>query len=109
MDIHVWFDDIFIGTDMIQEHNQRLLWVYECLKEEKLYISHKKFDPYAQVLDILGCKVDSNGIHADSDKLSKIRNWHTPKDHIGVLQFLGLIENLAHFLPNIGAFTELLQ
>src|SRR5260370_3001914 len=105
MDIHVWFDDIFIGMDTIQEHNQHLLWVYEHLKEEKLYISCKKFDPYAQVLDILGCKVDSNGIHMDLDKLSKIRNWRMPKDHIEVLQFLGLIEYLAHFLPNIGAFT----
>ena len=109
MDIHVWFDDIFIGMDTIQEHNQHLLWVYEHLKEEKLYISCNKFDPYAQVLDILGCKVDSNGIHADLDKLSKIRNWHMPKDHIEVLQFLGLIEYLAHFLPNIGAFTGPLQ
>src|SRR5260370_39910946 len=52
MDIHIWFNGIFIGMDMIQEHNQCLLWVYECLKEEKLYISHKKFDPYIQVLDI---------------------------------------------------------
>src|SRR6266478_10217990 len=109
LDVHIWFNDIFIGMDTIQEHNQHLLWVYEHLKEEKLYISHKKFDPYAQVLDILGCKVDSNGIHTDSDKLSKIRNWHMPKDHTEVLQFPGLIEYLVHFLPNIGAFTGLLQ
>ena len=107
--MHIWFDDIFIGMDTIQEHNDQLIWVYECLKMEKLYISRKFFDPYAPVLDILGCKVDSNGIHADADKLSKIRNWCTPKDHTEVLQFLGLIEYLACFLPNIGAYTGPLQ
>ena len=60
-------------------------------------------------MDILGCKVDSNGIHMDADKLAKIRNWHVPKDHTEVLRFLGLIEYLAHFLPNIGAYMGPLQ
>ena len=109
LDVHVWFNDIFIGTDSIQEHNNRLLWVFECLKSEYLYISRKKFDPYAPVLNILRCKIDSNGIHADSNKLIKIRNWRTPKDHMEVLQFLGLIEYLACFLPNIGAYMGPLQ
>src|SRR5258708_1707352 len=53
LDVHIWFNDIFIGTNTIQEHNECLLWVYECLKEEKLYISCKKINPYATVLDIL--------------------------------------------------------
>jgi len=37
--IHVWFDDIFTGTDSVLLHNKKLLWVYTCLKEEQLYIS----------------------------------------------------------------------
>ena len=94
LDVHVWFDDIFIGTNTIQEHNECLLWVYECLKEEKLYISCKKFDPYTAVLNILGCRIDSNGIHADTDKLEKIRSWCVLTDHLEVLCFLGLIEYL---------------
>src|SRR5260370_25547100 len=77
-DLHIWFDDIFIGTDTIQEDIECLLWVYKQLKSEKLYISQKKFKPYANMLDILGCKKDSDGIHANSDKLAKIRNWHSP-------------------------------
>src|SRR5258708_1990217 len=109
MDVHGWFDDIFTGTDSVKNHNERLLWVYTCLKDEQLYISKKKFDPFAPVLDILGCKVDAHGVHADSDKLAKLRDWHTPKDHTEVLHFLGLIEYLAHFLPNISAYTGPLQ
>ncbi len=107
--MHVWFNDIFIGMNTIQEHNECLLWVYEHLKEEKLYISCKKFDPYAAVLNILGCRIDSNGIHADTDKLEKIRSWHVLNDHLEVLHFLGLIKYLSRFLPNIGAYTGPLQ
>src|SRR5258708_8783778 len=109
MDVHAWFDNIFIGTNTIKDHNERLLWVYTHLKEEKLFISQKKFDPYTPILDILGCKVDSHGVHAHDDKLVKLRNWQTPMDHMEVLHFLGMIEYLARFLPNIGAYTGPLQ
>ncbi len=83
------------GTDTVVEHNEKLLWVHDRLKSERLYISRKKFEPFGPVLDILGCKVDSDGVHADSDKMAKLRAWHEPADHWEVLRFLGLIEYLA--------------
>ncbi len=109
MDVHAWFDDIFTGTNTVKQHNEHLLWVYTRLKDKKLYISKKKFDPFAPVLDILGCKVDAHRVHADSNKLAKLRDWRVPKDHTEVLCFLGLIEYLACFLPNISAYMGPLQ
>src|SRR6266436_2936350 len=109
MDVHAWFDDIFTGTNTVKEHNDQLLWVYTCLRDEKLYISKKKFNPFAPILDILGCKVDAHRVHTDSDKLAKLWDWQVPRDHMEVLCFLGLIEYLAHFLPNISAYTGPLQ
>src|SRR5260221_4023223 len=52
--------------------------VYLHLKEEQLYISCKKFESFAPVLDILGCKVDTYGVHANSDKMAKVRNLAVP-------------------------------
>ena len=83
--------------------------LYTHLRDKKLFISKKKFDPFAPVLDILGCKVDAHGVHVDLDKLTKLRNWHVPADHMEVLCFLGLIEYLTRFLPNISAYTGPLQ
>jgi hypothetical protein len=60
---------------MVAEHNDRLLWVYQHLKDEQLFISCKKFEPFAPVLDILGCKVDGHGVHVDSDKMAKLHDW----------------------------------
>jgi len=107
--IHAWFNDIFTGTDSVLKHNEKLMWVYLHLKEEWLYISQKKFEPFAPILDILGCKVDTYRVHTDSDKMAKVRNWAIPKDHNEVLWFLGLVEYLAHFMPNVSAFSGLLQ
>ena len=70
--VHAWFDDIFTGTDMVTAHNVELMRVYIILKKEWLYISCKKFQLFIAVLDILGCKVNSHGVHADSDKMAKL-------------------------------------
>ncbi len=75
MDVHAWFDDIFTGTNTVKEHNECLLWTYTHLKDKKLYISKKKFDPFALILDILGCKVDTHRVHTNSNKLAKLRDW----------------------------------
>src|SRR5260370_38631906 len=105
----MWFDDIFTGTDSVLKHNEKLMWVYLHLKEEQLYISWKKFEPFAPILDILGCKVDMYGVHADSDKMAKVRNWATLKAHSELVQFLGLVDYFAHFMPTVTSFSSLLR
>src|ERR1700677_2990532 len=57
--VHTWFDDIFVSTQSVAEHNVKLLWVYLRLKEEQLYISHQKFELLAPVLDILSTAMES--------------------------------------------------
>src|SRR6266705_1318005 len=69
----------------------------------------KKFQPFVLVLDILGSRMDEQGIHMQSDKMEKIRNWQEPVDHTGVLRFLGLIGYRSIFMPNVGSYTGPLQ
>ena len=83
--LHIWFDDIFTSTSSVKNHNEALLWLHRRLKKAKFYISRKKFQPFAPVLDVLGSRVDEQGIHAQSDKMEKIRSWRVPEDHTGVL------------------------
>src|SRR6266705_3611180 len=107
--LHIWFDDIFTSTSSVENHNTALLWLYNRLKQAKFYISRKKYQPFALVLDILGSCMDEQGIHMQLDKMEKIRNWQEPVDHTGVLRFLGLIKYLLIFMLNVGSYTGLLQ
>src|SRR6266705_6343135 len=58
--LHVWFNDIFTSTSLVENHNKALLWLYNCLKGAK-------FQPFAPILDVLGSHVDEQGIHAQAD------------------------------------------
>ncbi len=103
--VHVYLDDIFIFSMTIEQHEKDIRWCLEQLREHGLHLSRKKFDLYSQRMDCLGHLVDNRGLHADSDKMSRVRNWPTPKNYNEVQQFLGLVQYLAHFMPDVSAYT----
>src|SRR6266481_9853194 len=45
-------------------------------------------------------------IHADADKMQKIRDWRQPHNYHEIQWFLGLVQYLAHFMPDITAYTS---
>ena len=103
--IFIYIDDIFICTATLEDMEEALEYVLETLKKEKFYISPKKFFPYAKEVDCLGVRINVEGIHADQDKMSRVREWPTPRSYPEVQCFLGMIEYIARFLPKVAAFT----
>ncbi len=75
--VHVYLDDISVYSDSIQDHGQHLRLVLNKLREAKLYMSRAKCDLYSKQMDCLGHIVDDQGLHADADKMSQIREWRT--------------------------------
>ncbi len=103
--IHVYLDDIFIFTNTLEEHIENIRWVFAKLREHRLYLSAKKVDILSSSMDCLGHLIDDRGLHADSDKMVRIRDWPVPKNWHDVQQFLGLVQYLAHFMPDVTAYT----
>ena len=103
--VHVYLDDIFIFSSTIEEHQKHLAMVFNKLREAQLYLSCDKVDLYSQSMDCLSHIISDRGIHADTDKMQKIRDWRQPRNFHNVQWFLGLVQYLAHFLPDITAYT----
>ena len=61
--------------------------------------------------DCLGHVIDDNGIHAELDKMwrIRIREWRVPWNYNEVQKFLGLVQYLALYIPDITAYTTLLS
>ena len=77
--VWVYLDDIYIFTSTIEQHEDSLKYVLDCLKREHLYISPAKFKPYAIRFNCLGHYRDKNRLHASADKLESIRKWPTTR------------------------------
>ncbi|KAL7280521.1 hypothetical protein ACG7TL_005453 [Trametes sanguinea] len=103
--VHVYLDDIFVFSDSKEEHEKHLKIVFDKLRKARLYLSRKKCDLFSKDLDCLGHRIDDRGLHADTDKMSRIRNWRIPRSYQEVQRFLGLVNYLAHFMPDVTAYT----
>jgi len=49
--------------------------------------------------------IDEKGLLTDTDKMAKICDWSRPHNFKDIQRFLGLIQYLAHFLPDITLYT----
>lgn len=104
--VHVYLDDIFVYSDTLEEHEQHLAQVFEVLQKAKLFLSRSKCNLYLKDLDCLGHHIDDCGLHADTDKMSHIRNWCMPHLYHEIQRLLGLVNYLAHFMPDVTAYTS---
>jgi RNase H-like domain found in reverse transcriptase/Reverse transcriptase (RNA-dependent DNA polymerase)/Integrase zinc binding domain len=107
--VHVYLDDIFVFSNSIAEHEEHLGLVFDKLRKAQLFLEEKKCDLYSKRMDCLGHIIDDRGIHADADKMARVREWRTPRNKHDVQRFLGLVQYLAHFMPDVSAYTGPLQ
>jgi len=77
VEVWVYLDNIYIFTKTLEQHENALGYVYDCLYKEQLYISLNKFKLYAIRFNCLGHYRDERGLTASTNKLELIRNWPT--------------------------------
>jgi len=105
---HIYIDDLFVYDNTVEDHAGHLEYSLQKLRENHLFLEEVKCDLFLSHMDCLGHLIDDRGLHADTDKMACVRNWPGPKNLKDVQQFLGLIQYLAHFMPDITAYTGLL-
>jgi Reverse transcriptase (RNA-dependent DNA polymerase) len=93
--VHVYMDNIFIFSCSIEEHERQLGIVFDRLHENHLFLSKKKVDLYSERRECFGHIIDDRGIHADTDKMQRVREWRTPRMYNDIQRFLGLVQYLA--------------
>ena len=104
--VYVYLDDIFIYSYSLDDHERHLGVVFDILRKNRLYLSAAKVDLYSSRMDCLGHLIDDRGIHADTDKMRDVRGWPRPLNYHDVQRFLGLVNYLAQFMPDVSAYTS---
>jgi hypothetical protein len=103
--MHVYLDDIFVFSETIADHSKHTALIAAKLCEHYFYLKPEKCELFSDSIECLDHKVDDLGIHCDEDKLSCICGWRTPWNYNDVQKFLGLVQYLAQFFPNLAVDT----
>lgn len=104
--VFVFVDDVIIVSNNFSHHISLLMKVLEKLKMANLTINFEKSQFFRQKLKYLGYVVDSNGLHADPDKVQSIVNYPTPKNRKEVRRFLGTASWYRRFIPNFSTLAS---
>ena len=88
--VQVFTDDILIYSRMIEEHEENLFLVLQCLRESKLYVKLSKCSFYQLRIHYLGHVISDEGIVVDQVKLEAIMECLVPTNLPEVRRFMGL-------------------
>jgi hypothetical protein len=103
--LHAYLDDLFVYSNSVDKHEKHLVLVFEKIRKFQFYLKEEKCELYAEQVDCLSHMIDHRGLHADADKMSQIHNWRQPRNYNDVQKFVGLVQYLAHFLPDVLSYT----
>jgi hypothetical protein len=74
--VQVFIDDILIYSRTMEEHDEHLWMVLQCLQEKKLFGKLSKCSFYQSKIHYLGHVISSEGITMDPTKVEAIMEWH---------------------------------
>ena len=74
MFVVVYFDEIFIYSLSLEDHEEHVRKVLENLRKESLYANHAKCMFALDHINFLGFVVSSKGVHVDKEKVATIQH-----------------------------------
>jgi hypothetical protein len=101
-------DDMVVHAADKPTHDRRLRAVLQRLQEAGLTLNEKCEFSRSSVR-FLGHVIDATGVHADGKKVEAIRNFPTPQNVPELQRFMGMINQLAKFVPNLADYTTPLR
>lgn len=101
----VYIDDAIVYGSDHEEHNMRLEKVLLKLKEWNVALNEEKCVYGVTEMDFLGHTLSADGIKPDKDKLESIQNFRAPRNGEEVRSFLGLVNFVGKFLPDLATLT----
>ena len=99
-------DDILVFGKDKEEHDRRLVQVLKRLESANVTLNPRKCEFSKTAVKFLGYIIDRTGVKADPDKTDAICKMESPKSVSDLRQFLGMVNQMGKFSPNIAELTQ---
>ena len=107
--VEVYIDDILVHAPTQELHDLRLEEVLRRCQSAGLTLNKEKSVFSQSNVVFLGHELSENGIRPSIDKMATVENMTVPEDRKAVERFLGFVNYLAKFLPNLAEYTKPLR
>ena len=88
--VAVFIDDVIVGIETEEGHDELVAEVIRRLEENDLYVKPEKCQWKVKEVEFLGVVIGLKGIKMEKEKVKEVLEWLTPKYVKDVQKFLGL-------------------
>ena len=96
--VAVFIDNVIVGTETEEGHDELVAEVIKRLKENDLYVKLEKCKWKVREVEFLGVVIGPEGIKMEKEKVKGVLEWPTPKCVKDVQKFLGLDNYYRQFI-----------
>ena len=104
--VAVFIDDVIVGTEMEEGHDELVAEVVKRLEENDLYVKPEKCKWKVREVEFLGVVIGPEGIKMEKEKVKGVLEWPTPKCVKDVQKFLGLANYYRRFIEGFATVAR---
>lgn len=105
----IYIDDIIVYAKSKVEHNKILQQIFNQARRYGVKFNKLKCEFALTEIKYVGHIISKEGIKADPDKIEAIKRIKTPQNSKDLQRFLGMVNYLAKFIPNLPNLTPNLR
>jgi len=98
--VAAFVDDVLVGTETKEGHDEIVEEILRRLEENNLYIKLEKYVWKVRKIGFLGVVIGPNGIEMEEEKVDRVLSWLEPKNVKDVRKFLGLANYYRRFIKD---------
>ena len=98
-------DMVIFGVDQ-QDHDANLINLLNVCQKEGLVLNSKKLELRRERVTFFGAEYSAQGMHPDPKKVQGITEMTAPTDKQQLQSFLGMVNYIGTFIPNLSHHTE---
>ena len=103
------YDDIMIFGTSNEDHDANLINLMNVCQKEGLVLNSKKLELWRECVTFFGAEYSATGMHPDPKKIQGIVEMTAPQDKQQLQSFLGMVNYMGTFIPNLSHHTEPLR
>jgi len=105
----VFIDDVIVGTEDKEEHDELVAEVVKMLEENNLYVKPEKCKWKVREVGFLGVVIGLESIRIEEEKVKGVVNWPTLKCVKDVQKFVKLANYYCQFIQGFASIARLLH
>jgi len=104
--VAVFIDDVIVGTETEEGHDELVAEVIRRLEENDLYVKPEKYKWKVKEVGFLGIVIGPEGIKMEEEKVKGVWEWPMPKSVKDIQKFLGLANYYRRFIEGFAMVAQ---